>query len=139
MPPACRIVVLWLAAFAFFLPLPTAHAQFLAGEKTAAGPRLGDARTQKFRVGVVVKAVGGPCKGIYATMPVPADWPEQKVQVVSEDLSADVRGLRYRMLPGGVRQMIVEIPDLPTGEVAKAVVTFSLERSSILQIGRAHV
>ena len=35
MPPACRIVVLWLAAFAFFLPLPTAHAQFLAGEKTA--------------------------------------------------------------------------------------------------------
>lgn len=129
---ACRALSLWLAAFALWLLPAAAHAQFLEGEKTASGPRLGESRTQKFRVGVEVKAVGGPCKGIYATMPVPADWPEQKVQVVSEDLSADVRGLRYRTLPGGVRQMIVEIPDLPSGEQAKAIVTFSLERASIL-------
>lgn len=106
--------------------------QFLDTEQAAAGPALGDARVQKFRVGIEVQAVGGPCKGIYATMPVPADWPEQKVQVVNEDLSADVRSLRYRMLPGGVKQMIVEIPDLPAGEKAKAVVTFSLERASII-------
>lgn len=132
MPPACRALCLWLTALALWLVAPAAHAQFLESDKTAAGPRLGEARGQKFRVGVEVKAVGGPCKGIYATMPVPADWPEQKVQVVNEDLSADVRGLRYRMLPGGVRQMIVEIPDLPSGETAKAVVTFALERSSIL-------
>jgi hypothetical protein len=109
-----------------------AQGQFLDAEKSAAGPTLGDARVQKFRVGLEVKAVGGPCKGIYASMPVPADWPEQKVQVVNEDLSADVRALRYRSLPGGVKQMIVEIPDLPSGERARAVVTFSLERSSIV-------
>jgi hypothetical protein len=109
-----------------------AQGQFLDAEKSAAGPTLGDARAQKFRVGLEVKAVGGPCKGIYASMPVPADWPEQKVQIVNEDLSADVRALRYRSLPGGVKQMIVEIPDLPSGERARAVVTFSLERSSIV-------
>jgi len=109
-----------------------AQGQFLDAEKSAAGPTLGDARVQKFRVGLEVKAVGGPCKGIYASMPVPADWPEQKVQIVNEDLSADVRALRYRSLPGGVKQMIVEIPDLPSGERARAVVTFSLERSSIV-------
>ena len=129
---ACRALSLWLAAFALWLLPAAAHAQFLEGEKTTSGPRLGESRTQKFRVGVEVKAVGGPCKGIYATMPVPADWPEQKVQVVSEDLSADVRGLRYRTLPGGVKQMVVEIPELPAGRQARAVVTFQLERAAIV-------
>jgi hypothetical protein len=80
----------------------------------------------------MVVAEGGPCRGIYATLPVPADWPEQKVQVVQEDVSPDVRSLRYRALPGGVKQMIVEIPDLPAGDKAHAIVTFSLERTSIM-------
>ena len=109
-----------------------AAAQFLDAEKGPAGPTLGDARVQKFKVGVEVTADGGPCRGIYATLPVPADWPEQRVQIVAEDLSPDVRSLRYRMLPGGVKQMVVEVPDLPAGDTARAVVTFALERSSII-------
>ena len=114
-----------------FMAVP-AHAQFLEGEKTSAKPTLGDARTLRFRVGMKVLADGGGLRNIYATMPVPADWPEQKVQIVGEDLSPDVRGLRYRMLPGGVKQMVVEIPDLPAGTIAHAIVTFSLERAAIL-------
>lgn len=125
---SCVLVAIVAAGFG----ARPARAQFLEAEKKAAGPTLGDARVQKFRVGVQVKAEGGPCRGIYATMPVPADWPEQKVQVVQEDLSPDVRSLRYRTLPGGVKQMIVEIPDLPAGQVAEAVVTFALARSSII-------
>ncbi len=108
-----------------------AHAQFLDAEQAGAGPTLGDVRSQKYRVGVSVTAEGGPCRGIYATLPVPADWPEQKVQIVSEDLSPDVRSLRYRTLAGGVKQMIVEIPDLPAGEKAHAIVTFVIERAAI--------
>jgi hypothetical protein len=108
------------------------QAQFLEAEATSAGPTLGDARTLKFRVGMKVRADGGELRSIYATMPVPAEWPEQKVRVVGEDLSPDVRGLRYRMLPGGVKQMVVEIPDLPAGTIAHAIVTFELERSAIL-------
>ena len=124
-----RAAVLAAALGAGALP---AQAQFLDSEKASAGPTLGDARGQKFKVGVEVTADGGPCRGIYATLPVPADWPEQKVQIVAEDLSPDVRSLRYRALPGGVKQMVVEIPDLPAGETARAVVTFGLERSSIV-------
>jgi hypothetical protein len=124
-----RAAVIAAALGAGALP---AQAQFLDSEKASAGPTLGDARGQKFKVGVEVTADGGPCRGIYATLPVPADWPEQKVQIVAEDLSPDVRSLRYRALPGGVKQMVVEIPDLPAGETARAVVTFGLERSSIV-------
>ena len=36
------------------------------------------------------------------------------------------------MLPGDIRQMVVEIPDLPTGQQARAIVTFELERAAIL-------
>jgi transglutaminase-like putative cysteine protease len=112
------------------LALP-ARAQFAAPEAGSAAPTLGDARTQKYRVGVVVMAEGGACRDIYATLPVPADWPEQKVQILQDDVSPDVRGLRYRTLPGGVKQMIVEIPNLPAGDRAHAIVTLSLERASI--------
>jgi hypothetical protein len=127
-----RRAALLLAAIALTLAGHGAEAQFTAPAAGSAAPSLGDSRTLKFRVGLEVKAEGGSCRGIYATLPVPADWPEQKVQILSEDVSPDVRGLRYRMLPGGVKQMIVEIPDLPAGDTAKAVVTFALERSAIV-------
>jgi hypothetical protein len=127
-----RFLPLLLAGLAVAAVAGPARAQFAAPEAGSAAPTLGDMRTQKYRVGVVVTAEGGPCRGIYATLPVPADWPEQKVQIVQEDVSPDVRGLRYRTLPGGVKQMIVEIPDLPAGDKAHAIVTFSLERASIL-------
>ena len=123
-----------IAAAAGLLPAGPAAGQFLddAPERAACGPRLGDFRTQRYRVGVVVTATGGRCADIYATMPVPADWPEQKVKIVQEDLSREVGSLRYRVLPGGVKQMVVEIPEVPAGGQARAIVTFELQRASLL-------
>ena len=131
-PSGLRIIatlVLAAAACCF----AEARGQFLETEAAGAtAPKLGDIRTQKYRVGVVVTAEGGPCRGIYATLPIPHDWPEQKVRVVAEETSPQVKALRYRMLPGDIRQMVVEIPDLPTGQQARAIVTFELERAAIL-------
>ncbi len=113
-------------------PRPAA-AQFL--EEAAGSPAattLGDRRLQRYRVGVVVTAVGGPCRGLYATTPVPADWPEQQVRVVSEDFSPAVRSVRYRMLADGVKQMVISVPLLEAGEEARAVVTYELDRAAIL-------
>jgi len=109
-----------------------ARGQFLepdGGGSAAIG--LGDVRVQKYRVGVAVTAEGGPCRGIYATLPVPHDWPEQKVRVINEETTPHVKSLRYRMLPGDIKQMVVEIPDLAAGQQAKAIVTFELERAAI--------
>lgn len=110
-----------------------AQAQFLdpAGPAATAST-LGDRRVQRYRVGVVVTAVGGPCRDIYATTPVPAEWPEQAVRVIGEDFSPAVRSTRYRMLADGVKQMIISIPLLESGEEARAVVTFELDRAAIL-------
>lgn len=110
-----------------------AVAQFLdRPDSSPTATSLGDRRTQRYRVGMVVTAVGGPCRGIYATTPVPADWPEQQVRIIEEDFSPSVRSARYRMLGGGVKQLVVSIPTLEAGEVAKAVVTLELDRAAIL-------
>lgn len=108
-----------------------AVAQAVDAAPGSAGPTLGDVRTQRFRVGLVVTAREGTIRDIYATLPVPAEWPEQKVRVLGEDVSREVRSVRYRTLQG-VSQMIVEIPSLQAGTEAEAIVTFELERASIL-------
>ena len=124
--------ILSLLLVATALAAGPARAQFLESEAAATGPGLGDVRTLKYKVGLVVTAEGGPCSGLYATLPVPDEWPEQKVRIVAEDVSPAVRNLRYRTLLGGVKQMVVEIPDLPAGKQARAVVTFELDRAAIV-------
>lgn len=96
------------------------------------GPTLGERRRIPYRVGLTVVASGGPCRAIYATLPVPAEWPEQAVEVVGEDASADVRAIRYRTLPGGVKQMLVDIPELPVGQEARAIVSFTVDRAALV-------
>jgi hypothetical protein len=95
-------------------------------------PNLGDLRLQRYRVGVIVTAEGGPCRGIYATLPVPTNWPEQKVRIVEEDISRGVKGPVYRTLAEGVEQMVVTIPSIPAGGKEQAIVTFELERLAIV-------
>ena len=106
--------------------------QFVEDRPRAAAPRLGGLGKLRYRVGLRVVAEGGPCRDIYATLPVPTDWPEQRVRLVDEDTSTDVRRIRFRDLPGAARQLIVKIPDLPAGREARAILTYELERAAIL-------
>lgn len=96
------------------------------------GIRLDKQLVQRWQVGMIIKATS-PCTGIFGTAPVPTDWTEQSVRIVAEDVSPHVKRLEYRMLENGVRQMLVEIPQLAAGETAQALVTFEVTRSSILE------
>ena len=111
----------------------TARAQFtdLPVDK---GVTLGAETTSRIRVGVIIKAGGGAIFRVVSTAPVPADWPEQTVRVVKEDVSPEVRELRYRTLAGGgsVKQMVIEIPQLAAGAEARALVTFEVTRRAIV-------
>ena len=68
---------------AFLVPRRADRAQFEEADpaKAGMGPKLDQALTKKIKIGVSVKAVGGPCKGIVCTVPFPIDWPEQKVKI----------------------------------------------------------
>jgi transglutaminase-like putative cysteine protease len=126
------IRLLWMFTLVSLVAVPTtARAQFKT-DATGKGPQLGAAKTKKYKCGVQITARGGPCKGIRATIPIPMDWPEQQVQVLSEDLSPTVRSVNYRTVGGGAKQMIVEVPLLPAGEEAHALVTFEVTRHTLL-------
>ena len=103
-----------------------------ARAEDSAQPRLklGEQSTSQWRFGLVVKAPAGAVNGIVATMAVPSDFPEQKVKIVKEELSPQVKRVSYRDL-GGVKQMVVNIPRVAAGEEASAIVTFEITKSEI--------
>lgn len=123
------IRVLSAAPAAWLLIVASALAQFQEGDP--AGSPLGESRVQRWRVGVVVTASGGACRALRGSIPVPTDWPEQRVRVVEEDVSAEAR-VTYRMVQDSVKQMLVSIRYLPAGAEAKALVTLEIERSAQL-------
>jgi len=91
---------------------------------------LGSSKTTKYQVGVKIQAVGGPCGGLVASIPVPANWPEQTVRLSDEEISPEVRGVTYRLVEGTVKQMYISVPRLQPGEIATALITVEVERRS---------
>lgn len=114
-------------------PAPRGAAESESAEVSSErGPQLGEELVQRYKVGMVVTAAGGPCKGIVGTAPVPIDWPEQAVEIVEEDISSFVDSVDYDMVSGTVKQMIVTIKQLPAGEEGRAVLTLEIRRRSLL-------
>lgn len=116
------------------LVLPaTLHAQLLDAPTTDTPLEFGEPVTVEFRVGAEISATRGACQSIHAMVAVPYTGPEQEVRVVSEDFSSHVAKVEFRDLPGGeARVMDISIPNLPRGEVARAVVTYEVRTRPIL-------
>ncbi len=102
------------------------------GEPLPNGIKFGNKVTQRYKVGVIITAPGAPCGGVFATVPVPTDWPEQQVKIVAQDISPSVKEVEYRSLDNGVKQMLISIPNLNAGETAQALVTFEVTKRPIL-------
>ncbi len=124
-----RIRTLLAALTLLFGVSLTATAQFKEGD--AGGAKLGDSRAQRWQAGVIVRAIGGPCKGLVGYVPIPIEWPEQEVKIVEEEVSSAAK-VSYITLENSVKLMIVKIPYLPAGEEARAIVTLEIRRSVIL-------
>jgi transglutaminase-like putative cysteine protease len=106
-----------------------ASAQFQEGDP--GGAKVGESRTQRWRAGVIVTASTGPCTRLVGYVPIPTDWPEQRVKVVEEDVSTHAK-ISYRTVDNTVKLMVISISLLPAGQEAKALVTLEITRSTIL-------
>jgi len=100
-----------------------------AGKAPAAPAPLGESKTQKWEFGVSIRAVGGPCAGLFGTVPVPADWPEQQVKIVNEEITPQVRRTSYRTTDG-LTQLLFDVPQLAPGETATCFITFEVTKST---------
>jgi hypothetical protein len=123
----------WFATIAIVL-LPAGAPAQLAEDPASptAGPRYGEPKTTRFRVGAEIAASRGACRGIVAMVAVPLECPEQDVKFLDEEFSADVGEVTYRMLQGGARQMLIHVPFLRDGAAARAVVTAEVTTRPVL-------
>lgn len=117
-----------------------ARAQFGDAPKPAPNPALPapgveaapgkiESKTQKWEFGVAIRAVGGPCQGLFGTYPLPADWPEQQVKVIEQQISPTVTRHSVRQQEG-LAQMLFEVPQLPSGDTATCFLTLEITKSS---------
>ncbi|QEG34484.1 transglutaminase-like domain-containing protein [Bythopirellula goksoeyrii] len=93
---------------------------------------LGQSQVVRYRVGASITAKRGPVQNVVAMVAVPFECAEQDVQIAEEDISPGVDLVDYRLLDGGARQMLINIPYLAGGEEAHAIVTFDVTTSTIL-------
>jgi transglutaminase superfamily protein len=125
----------WMALAALVLSPTVVWGQ--ADEQTAdkaaadkpkdAGVQQPAAGTQKWEFGVSIRAVGGPCSGLFGTFAVPSDWPEQQVKVLNEDITAQVVRHSYRE-GDGLKQMLFEVPQLASGDTATCYLTLEITK-----------
>lgn len=92
---------------------------------------MGEAKVGLFKVGAEITASRGACRNVKAMVAVPLECPEQEVRIVEEDFSGEVDQVTYRDL-GGARQMLITVPSLSSGAVARAVVTFEVRTKPVL-------
>lgn len=119
---------LWMCGWLCSLTTPLA-AQF-GDAAPSSGPVFGAERTQRWKIGMQVLAQT-PCYDVFVTIPVPTNWPEQDVAVVDEQLPDAVAQVRYRDLDGGVRQMLVSMPELNVGAQVETYVTVEVTRRTV--------
>lgn len=83
-----------------------------------------EVRPQKWEFGIAARARGGPCSGVMGTFPVPSEWPEQSVKVVSESLSPGVRH-KLRSLDS-LSQVVIEVAQVAAGNDAECFLTYEI-------------
>lgn len=90
-------------------------------------PTDGVAQTVRFRIGAVITAKRGACRDILAVTAAPIDCAEQTVRLVERDITPNVADADFRELSSGqAKQLLVSIPHLKAGDVARAVLTFEV-------------
>lgn len=86
---------------------------------------------QNWRIGLVLETPV-TCTNVIATFPVPMEWPEQKVRVLSQTIDPAVTGWTARELPGGAKQVVLQMARVPAGATVEATFLVEIERSRIL-------
>lgn len=128
----------------FFLSIPL-QAQISFGtlkdspDKTESGKESspedlkGEQSIVKYRAGMVFEArQGGPCDNITGTVPVPLDFPEQKVRIIEENFPKNARVYYRELKEGGVKQLVLKMPTLRPGQKIEATVLFEVTKYALL-------
>ncbi len=131
-----------LLLFFSFIPFASAQFQFQSKDaerteiaKDVGGPRLGTSQSQIWVTGVTIEA-GTQAENVYITLPIPIDWPEQKVIKIEEVKldAAMTRKLDYRFIDNdrGTKELIIQVDKLRPGRKFEVLVEVELLNYELL-------
>ncbi len=95
---------------------------------------LEDQPITHWRIGLVL-TTPVTCYNAFATFPVPTNWPEQTVTIRRQNIDPKVTGWKVRELPGGTKQVLVQMARVPAGSTTEMTFEFDITRSRILPPG----
>ena len=102
-----------------------------SGTSATEGLRYDDEKTSRWSLGfhldTPVTFTGG-----LATFPVPMDWPEQTVSLVSRAVDPKVGNIQLRSLPGGAQQVVAVMPRLLANSELEIRFEFEIAKRNIL-------
>ena len=125
-----------LACFVLASLSASALASPLWQEEPKSPPAVGDSAAvdgvvtreplqQAWRVGVLLKGGPNETRNILATIPLPGDWPEQKVRVIGKEAPPEVTKLSIRDTLPDFQQIVAVVPSLRPQQELK--VTYDLQ------------
>ncbi len=132
-----------VACFALFVATANAQFQFESkdGEKVeaktgAAGPKLGASQRQIWRAGVII-AAGTLAEDVYIALPLPMEWPEQKIIRLEEvKREGPITGnLNYRVVNNGCKEMSFRVSKMQPKRKLEVVVEVEIENFELLPPG----
>ncbi len=88
---------------------------------------IGEPVEYKWRVGVRIQTGSKAVKNLRVTLPVPVDWPEQRVEIVDEEIPAEIHLIDYRDGDSGVRQIVANIRSIGPDTTIDLNVTFNVD------------
>jgi hypothetical protein len=96
----------------------------------ATGPALDKEVKHRYQVGMRIRAVGGPCAGLSGTFAIPANWDDQHVKQVAEEVSTHIGRNSIRTGDCNLQQIVFTVPQLPAGEIATILFTYEVTSHS---------
>ena len=88
---------------------------------------LADPRTYRLRVLIRISAPEATVNNIVATCPIPMEWPEQKVRLLSEQVSSAAR-VSETVLPGQAAMLKFQVARIAKGETASIERMYEITR-----------
>ena len=80
-----------------------------------------------WKFGVRITGTGNT-RNVQVTFPLPVDWKDQKIKVLSIDGTQNTKGGRIKKLGQDASQFFFKVPELNVGDVAEATVTVEIEK-----------
>ena len=91
-------------------------------------------KTERWRCGLILKTPV-TCLDVFATFPIPRDWPEQQVELVGQTIDPVVTNWEMREASPGAKQVALAMKRVSAGSTVEISFDFSIQRSRIIPSG----